>query len=103
MLRDLALYPLLDLFRARRAFRVEQDVRAGVFLGAKGVLHADDAGVGDGRVGEEDSFELGGSDLEAGDFDQFLLGKVSASFPIHCWEDVPPSVDPQCRTTPSHH
>lgn len=103
MLGDLPLHPLLDFFRARGAFRREQYVRSGVFLGAKGILHADDAGIGDGRVGEEDGFELGGSDLEAGDFDEFLLEKVSASLRIHCWEGVPPSIDPQCRTTPSRH
>ena len=103
MLRDLALHPLLDFFRTRRAFRLEQHVRPGVFLGAEGVLQADDAHVVNGRVGEEDSLELGRSNLETGDFDEFLLGKVSASLRIHCWEDVPPSVDPQCRTTPSHH
>lgn len=73
VLGDLALDPSLDLFRARRSFPLKQHVGAGVFLGIEGVLDADDARVGDGRVGQEEGFELGGGDLEAGDFDEFLL------------------------------
>ena len=72
MLRDLAPDPLLYLFRARRSFRLEQYIGPRVFLCAEGVLDADDARVVDGRVGEEDGFELGGSDLVARDFDEFL-------------------------------
>ncbi len=43
-----------------------------MLLGGEVGLDADDAGVGDGGVDEEDGFELGGGDLEAGDFDEFL-------------------------------
>ena len=46
-----------------------------MFLGAERFLHADDATVGDGGVGEEDGFEFGGRDLEAGDLDKFLFRK----------------------------
>ena len=48
-----------------------------MFLGVEGFLDADDARVGDGGVGEEDGFEFGGSDLEAGDLDEFLFRKDS--------------------------
>ena len=51
------------------------DVGAGMFLGVDGCLDADDARVRDGRVGEEDGFEFGGGDLEAGDLDEFLFEK----------------------------
>ena len=82
MFRDLGLDPLLNLPLARRPLGLELDVASGMFLGAEGLLAADDAGGGDGRVGEEDGFELGGSDLEARDFDEFLFGKrlISANF-----------------------
>ena len=41
-------------------------------MGAEGGLGAHHAGVGDGGVGEEKGLELGGCDLVAGDFDEFL-------------------------------
>lgn len=72
MLRNLALDPLFYLFRARRSFRLELYVSSRVFLSVEGLLNADHARVGDRRVGKEDSLEFGGSDLEAGDFDEFL-------------------------------
>ena len=75
VLRDFGLDPLFNLSLARRALGVELDVGSGMFLGAEGFLHADDATVGDGGVGEEDGFEFGGSDLEAGDLDEFLFRK----------------------------
>ena len=76
MFRDFALDPLLYLLLARRSFGIELDVGSGMFLGAKRFLHTDNATIGDGRVGEEDGFELGGSDLEAGDLDKFLFGEI---------------------------
>ena len=72
MLRNLALDPLFYLSRARRSFRLELHVSSRVFLSVEGFLDADHARVGDSRVGKEDSFELGRSDLETGDFDEFL-------------------------------
>lgn len=104
MLRDLALDPLLYLCLDRPSFRFERYVCSGVFLGAEGGLDADDARVGDGRVGEEDGFEFGGSDLEAGDLDEFLLGKGWSAPNCekgHC-EHVQPLIDPRYRTIPSH-
>lgn len=41
-------------------------------MSVEGVLDADNARIGDSRVSKEDSFELGRSDLKAGDFDKFL-------------------------------
>lgn len=72
MFRNLALDPLLYLFRARCSFRLEQHVGSRVFLSVERVLDTDYARIGDSRVGQEDSFELGGSDLEAGNFNEFL-------------------------------
>lgn len=54
------------------AARCGDDVGAGN-LGAFG-RHADDGGVKDGRVGEQQGLELGGGDLEAFVFDEFLCG-----------------------------
>lgn len=76
VLRDFGLDPLLYLLLARRSLGIELDVGSRMFLGAERFLHADDATIGDGRVGEEDGFELGGSDLEAGDLDEFLFAKI---------------------------
>ena len=76
MLCDFGLDPLLYLLLARRSLGIELDVGSGMFLGAERFLHADDAAIGDGRVGEEDGFELGGSDLEARDLDEFLFGEI---------------------------
>ena len=76
MFRDFGLDPLLYLLLARRSFGIELDVGSGMFLGAKRFLYTDDTTIGDGRMGEEDGFELGGSDLEAGDFDKFLFGEI---------------------------
>ena len=102
MFRKLALDPLLYLLFARRSFGVECDVRTGVFLGTEGFLDADDAGIGDGGVGEEDGFEFGGGNLRAGYFDEFLLGRVSAILRDPVYEDTSPSIDPQCRSNPDH-
>lgn len=46
------------------------------------ILDPYDAGVCDGRVVEEDGFEFGRGELEAGDFDKFL-SCVSMSFVMH--------------------
>ena len=102
--RNLTLDPFLYLSLARGSFGVEQDVGTGEFLGAEGVLDTDDARVGDGGMGEENGFEFGGSDLEAGDFDEFLLGKIGQRgfYEIYYSEDDSPSIDPQCKTIPSH-
>lgn len=75
MLCNLALDPLLYLFRARRSFRVELHVSSRVFLSVEGFLDADYAGIGNSRVGKKDGFELCGGDLVAGDFDEFLCTK----------------------------
>lgn len=75
MLRDLALDPPFNLRPGRRSVRLERHVCSGAFLRAEGGLDADDARVGDGRMGEEDGFQFGGGDLEAGDLDEFLSGK----------------------------
>lgn len=72
ILRNLALDPLLYLFRACRSFRLELYVSSGVFLSVEGVLDADYAGIGNCRVGKKDGFELGRGNLVAGDFDEFL-------------------------------
>lgn len=70
--RNLALDPLLYLFRARRTFRLELDVSSRIFLGVEGGLDADYARIGNGWVGKEDGFEFCRGDLVAGDFDEFL-------------------------------
>ena len=75
MLCDFGLDPLFYLLLARRSLGIELDVGSRMFLGAEGVLHADDATISNGGMGEEDGFELGRSHLEAGHFDKFLFGK----------------------------
>lgn len=73
MLGNLALDPLPYLLRPRRSsVRLKLHVSAGVFLSPERVPDADDAGIGDSRVGEEERLELGGRDLQPGDFDEFL-------------------------------
>ena len=54
--------------------RALYDVCARKFAVARrcGSGDADYGGVDDGRVGEEDSFEFWGCDLETADFDEFL-------------------------------
>ena len=102
MFRNLGLDPRLYLLLARRSLGFELDVGSGMFLGVEGFLDADDTRVGDGGVGEEDGFELGGSDLEAGDLDEFLLEKIDQRqfCRIQYSNDDLPSIDPQCRTIP---
>lgn len=81
MFCDFAPNPFLDLLRTDARIRgihaLGQDVCAWFLFGAEGVLDTYDAGIGDGRVGEEDGFEFGGSNLEAGDFDKFLANMFS--------------------------
>ena len=48
---------------------LRHNVSAGPFLAVEGIGNGYDAGVGNGGVGEEEGFEFGGGDLEAGDFD----------------------------------
>ena len=73
MLSHLSLHPLLNFLstysRVRRIHALRKDVCARLFLGVKGIFDAYDASVCDGGVGEEDGFEFGRGDLEAGDFD----------------------------------
>ena len=73
ILRHLSFHPLHNiLLPDPRIIFIEtlrQDISAGPFLAIEGIGDGYDAGVGDAGVGEEEGFEFGRGDLEAGDFD----------------------------------
>lgn len=72
MLRYLGLNPLLNVLPRDGTLGLENHVRADSLLGVERVLYAHYRGIGDGKVGEENSLEFCGGDLEARDFDEFL-------------------------------
>lgn len=70
--RNLLPNPFLNLFCFRRPTFLKLYISARLFLPIEGIRYAYDADVCDCGMGEEDGFEFGGGDLEAGDFDEFL-------------------------------
>jgi hypothetical protein len=82
MLRQILLHKLLDLFRVNLRL-IRYYIRSRQFVTtAIRIRDADDGGVKDLVVRKQESFELGGRDLEAFVFDE-LLYMVSEHGPAH--------------------